>query len=192
MFKIFIKQSWPLLIIGSVMALLIPFAYIGFYSKWILDINVWLGEIFFSLFLFQIMMLITQKIKNDYLQLIISLVITLFIGNTLRFTFFDSSHLWLNIVQSIALVTASNLVFYHSYKRGWMKGVKLVARERQVFNQTYESLDSKQKDRFKKEIDQAINFIKKNPFATYFLQKGHTEKDFLELKQNLLELDVTK
>ncbi len=185
MFKLFLKKSWMGLIIVSLWAILtgISESKVDFY--WVKDINVWANAIILELFVFQMMSFITMKIKNQYWQTFISLLVSLIIGETIKYNFSDLNLSSFKIISVLMLVLMYLNLGYCGFKRGVDKGINQRIQEINELSFQLKNMNENEYKNFKKEINRSIKFMKKYPFSAYIIKDSSIE----ELEQDLKDFD---
>ena len=115
MIKLFLKKNWPSLVITLVWAILTGLSKLEIDISWIKDINTWANAFILELYLFQLMSAITIKIKNQYWQSLISLMVSLFLGETIRYNFNLVDFSFMNLLGIFLFSLLTLMVTYQSF-----------------------------------------------------------------------------
>ena len=129
------------------------------YWRWIKDIDVWINDFYVNTFVFMLMSTLLSRIKNQYLNYLISYVASVIVGN---FVYLDSSNL--QITPKVLLLTALSvlaLIFWGiaGYNQGKRKGHQQVAAEIRAYAEMVKNLDNETRSR----LYNLKKFIKKHP-----------------------------
>ncbi len=185
MFKLFLKRSWMTMVIVILWVIMTGISESKVDFNWIKDINVWANAIILELFVFQIMSLITMKIKNQYWQTFISLLVSLMVGETIKYNFVGLNISIFKIIGVILLVIMYLNLGYCGFVKGFDKGVKQNVQKREELKATLKSMNTDKYKRLKKEMNRSIEFMKKYPFATVMIK----ESSIAELEEDMKEFD---
>lgn len=120
----YFKSLWPILIFIIAESVAITMAQVAFDIKWVTNINIWLSEIFWQLFLFELFAVIFGKVKNQHLQLLLTVLPSIFIAHTISLTFTEAPSIW-DIIR-IILYIALMLCFV---AKGIIKGQQQIRKE---------------------------------------------------------------
>lgn len=186
MFKFFLKRNLPTIIIITAWFILTKLSTPKLNISWITDINIWANAIILELFIFNLMSCITIKIKNQYLQTLISLIIALMFGETIKYNFYCLDFSFINILQILILIFIFTLSGYLSFINGYKKGIKNTTKKQIELNQQVLKMNKEDYKNFINEFKKSINFMKNNKFATELIKKNNLSdlESFLnELKQ---------
>lgn len=109
------SSDWIGILIVLIQVVLLFLAKIAFDLKWITNINIWLGEIFWQIFLFFLFESILKEIKDIRLRCICSIVPTIFIVHTIILTF--EIKMVITTVLAVLAAIAYGVYFYFIVKR---------------------------------------------------------------------------
>ena len=179
---IFLKREWPLFISIVAQSILITIASVGFNIKWFSDINVWLGEIFWQLFLFELFSVVFRKIKNQHLQGILTILPSIFIAHTITLTFEKEA----NIFDVLAIIASICLMVY-SYFDGIRRGQVQVQREMENLKLQYREVVLNLTDEQRELIHQCKQLEVENPEEFAFIRRFTMEfvDDIIETEKEL-------
>lgn len=176
MLKNFFRKTWPSLIIVLVWAVMTGLSKLEIDISWVKDINVWANAFVLELFLFQLMSAITIKIKNQYCQSLISLIVSLFVGETIKYNFNILDFSFINLLGVISLSLFVVVITYHAFIFGINKGIKEVDKQEHALRLEIKNMPDKDIDKFLIELDKSIDFIKNNPFASSMIKSSDLEE----------------
>lgn len=174
--KLFLKRNWPTLIIVIIWAVMTGLSKLEIDISWVKDINIWANAFVLELFLFQIMSAITIKIKNQYCQSMISLAISLFVGETIKYNFNIIDFSFLNVLGVLSASILAVMIIYQGYTLGIKKGIQEIERQESVLHSKIKNMSTEKMDGFLAEIDKSIDFMKKNPFATSMIKTSDLQE----------------
>ena len=191
MIKLFIKKNWLNFIITIIWAILTGLSKLEIDISWIKDINTWANAFILELYLFQLMSAITIKMKNQYWQSFISLMVSLFIGETIKYNFNLIDFSLINLL-SIFLFSILTIMFtYWSFSLGINKGIKEDKRQKDILHSKIREMSNKNTQNFLKEINRSINFIKKHPFAASAIKDSDLQ-ELESFRDEIKEIKKTK
>lgn len=173
MIKLFLKKNWPSLIITLVWAILTGLSKLEIDVSWIKDINSWANAFILELYLFQLMSAITIKIKNQYWQSLISLMVSLFVGETIRYNFNLVDFSFMNLLGIFLFSLFTILMTYQLFSFGVNKGIKEIEQQKNVLHSKIREMSNEDTKSFLKEINRSINFMKKHPFAASIIKDSN-------------------
>lgn len=130
----YFKKHWPSLLFSIIIIVLVSLSTLENLSfQWVYSVDIWINQIFFSLFTFNLLLLLTRKIKNVYLQQVISLFIALVFSQTIHLEFTLSKITVYNIIFFILMI------FYTFYlsQLGFYKGTKSAMFKVNELNENY-------------------------------------------------------
>lgn len=182
MVKMFFKQNWPSLLIVVAWAILTGLSKLELSFTWMSNVNIWANAIILDLLLFQVMTIVTIKIKNVYWQSLISLIITLIVGESIKYNF---NYLDVSIFNIISISLFSILLIVYSFigfKMGIEKGVRDVKKEEHRFNDELRNMDHESRKKLIREVRRSVNFVKKYKFSAGLIKDLTYEEleEFLE------------
>ena len=173
MIKLFLKKNWPSLVITLVWAILTGLSKLEIDISWIKDINTWANAFILELYLFQLMSAITIKIKNQYWQSLISLMVSLFLGEIIRYNFNLVDFSFMNLLGIFLFSLLTLMVTYQSFSFGINKGIKEIEQQKNVLHSKIREMSNEDTKSFLKEINRSINFMKKHPFAASIIKDSN-------------------
>lgn len=133
----YLKKLWPIFIFILAESIVITMANVSFDIKWVSDINIWLSEIFWQLFLFELFAVVFRKVKNQHLQLLLTVLPSIFIAHTISLTFTEAPNVW-DIIR-IILYVALMLCFI---AKGIIKGQQQIKKEEAELKLKYKQVVS--------------------------------------------------
>lgn len=176
MIKLFLKKNWPSLVITLACAILTGLSKLEIDISWIKDINTWANAFILELYLFQLMSAITIKIKNQYWQSLISLMVSLFLGETIRYNFNLVDFSFMNLLGIFLFSLLTLMVTYQSFSFGINKGIKEIEQQKNILHSKITEMSNEDTKNFLKEINRSINFIKKHPFAASIIKDSNLQE----------------
>lgn len=165
LFIYYIRHFWPTLIIAISYAILTSLSEFNTNFSWITNIDIWLNAVILELFLFQSMYIITSKIKNNYLQTLISLIISLIIGESIMYSFNPRSITIFTVLYAIFFAASLVISSFQGFKMGIYKVKKEANEIDEKSNQIINSFSEEDKTILLKELDKCLYFAEENPFA---------------------------
>lgn len=176
MIKLFLKRSWPTLIIVLIWTVMTGLSKFEIDISWVKDINIWANAFVLELFLFQLMSAVTIKIKNQYCQSLISLTFSLFVGETIKYNFNIIDWSLLNVLGVLSLSILAVMIIYQSFVLGTKKGIEEVEKQERVLHSEIKNMSIEKTEKFLNEIDKCVDFMKKNPFATDLIKTSDLQE----------------
>ena len=188
MFKLFLKRTLPTIIILTVWIIFTHLPNFKLNLSWFQDINIWLNAVVLELFIFNLMSCITIKIKNPFFQTTISLILSLIIGETIKYDFNCLDLSFFNISQICILIISFILSGFLSFSKGVEKSIKLNQLNKQTFEKKVVEMSNNDYQKLIKEFNRSIAFMKKYTFASTLIK----ENSIRDLEFALKEIEKIK
>ncbi|MBN3490528.1 hypothetical protein JV173_03265 [Acholeplasma equirhinis] len=185
------KKHWPMLVISLLVFILLNSSTnISYDTTWMSDVNIWLTILFLDLVIFGFMTLVTYKIRNEYLQNSISLIITLTITESIKLSF---DFLNIDLIQ-VGLIFSSFVFIIGIFLMTPDKALKIIHKQNQKDRYENQRLLSEQSDKFLADFANALenqSILFKNNSVLYSLISKLNIKTNVELLEDITN-EITK
>jgi len=192
MLKIFLKRNWQFITLLIIYIIIQGLSNSEINFTWISDINVWVNEILLEIIIYIIMTTLTIRIKNTYFKHLINFVLTLFIGETIKYHFNPLMVNYLSLIFLLLYIILLVFNGYSSFCKGVEKGKKKIEVEKEICYKKIKELNEKEASLLIKNIRFAKKLYKNHAEAVSLIRNSSFdelndfEKEILRIRNNNL------
>lgn len=180
LYKDHFKKHWPEYLFLILLGVLYGISQVDISIDWIGNKDVWLNTILSTIMIYYGMSFFTRKIDNQYIRELIGLILALIIGQIFVFSIdpmkVGNKLTWILIVSSI-------LFFLGMGIQGLSMGFRKVQKMHKDNLESIENMSIKLILDSIKELNKAIDFVKKHPDSAYWI----TSKEKIDTAISLLK-----